>query len=393
MDKETIIQVKDLHVDIALHEGTLTAVRGVNFEIKKGETLGLVGESGCGKSLTSKAILGINDKKCTSHGQVLFNAKDKGEVDLVKLDPKGKEIRSIRGKEISMIFQEPMVAFSPMYTIGNQIVEAVLLHITKDKKEAKKIALNMMKKVGIANAEKRYNQYPHEFSGGMLQRALIAMALVCNPRMLIADEPTTALDVTIQAQILELMKELQKDMGMAILFITHDLGVVAKMCDRVAVMYLGKIVESADANTIYANPQHPYTKGLIGSVHKIGASRDERLFSIEGTVPLAMNLPIQCGFYERCTAAIKGLCDKAEPELVEIEPGHKIACFACENEKCKLQAEEAKKEIALREAKRKALAEEEAKKALEEQQKNDTFTKRVSGNLKKNVSKIIKGGK
>ena len=389
MDKDTIIQVKDLHVDIALHEGTLTAVRGVNFEIKKGETLGLVGESGCGKSLTSKAILGINDKKCTSHGQVLFNAKDKGEVDLVQMNPTGKEIRAIRGKEISMIFQEPMVAFSPMYTIGNQIVEAVLLHITKDKKEAKRIALNMMKKVGIANAEKRYNQYPHEFSGGMLQRALIAMALVCNPRMLIADEPTTALDVTIQAQILELMKELQKDMGMAILFITHDLGVVAKMCDRVAVMYLGKIVESADANTIYANPQHPYTKGLIGSVHKIGASRDERLFSIEGTVPLAMNLPIQCGFYDRCTVAIKGLCDKAEPELVEIEPGHKIACFACENAKCKLQVEKAKKEIADREERRRLAAEEAARKASEEQEKkNQSFTKRVSENFKNNVSKV-----
>ena len=194
--------------------------------------------------------------------------------------------------------------------------------------------MEVMRKVGIANVEKRYDQYPHEFSGGMLQRALIAMALVCNPKLLIADEPTTALDVTIQAQILELMKTLQKDFGTAILFITHDLGVVAKMCDRVAVMYLGKIVESADATEIYANPQHPYTRGLIGSVHKIGSKKTERLFSIEGTVPLAMDLPEACGFYDRCDARIEGLCDRADPELVEVAPGHKIACFNCPHEAC-----------------------------------------------------------
>ncbi len=352
MDQENILEVKDLHVDIKMHEGTLTPVRGVSFEIKKGETLGLVGESGSGKSLTCKAILGINERKCKSSGEIIYDAHEKGKIDLLKLNPTGKEIREIRGKQISMIFQEPMVAFSPMYTIGNQINEATLLHITKDKKKAKEISLEMMRKVGIANAEKRYNQYPHEFSGGMLQRALIAMALVCNPDLLIADEPTTALDVTIQAQILELMKEMQKEFNMAILFITHDLGVVAKMCDRVAVMYLGEVVESADAATIYANPQHPYTRGLIGSVHKIGAqNKDERLFSIEGTVPLAMNLPEACGFYDRCDARIEGLCDKAEPKLVEIEPGHKIACFACQNEACKKQRAEAEARIREREGK------------------------------------------
>ena len=331
MDKENILEVKDLHVDIKLSEGILTAVRGVNFEMKKGETLGLVGESGCGKSLTCKAILGINEKKCKSSGQILFDSEQLGEVELIGLanEKKNDKIRSIRGKEISMIFQEPMVAFSPMYTIGNQINE--------DKKKAKEISMDVMRKVGIANVEKRYNQYPHEFSGGMLQRALIAMALVCNPKLLIADEPTTALDVTIQAQILELMKELQKDFDTSILFITHDLGVVAKMCDRVAVMYLGKIVESADATEIYANPQHPYTRGLIGSVHKIGSKKEERLFSIEGTVPLAMNLPKACGFYDRCDARIEGLCDKAEPDLVEVAPGHKIACFNCPHEACREQ--------------------------------------------------------
>ena len=336
MDKDNILEVKDLHVDIRMTEGLLTAVRGVNFEMKKGETLGLVGESGCGKSLTCKAILGINDKKCKSSGQILFDSEQHGEVELIGLanQRKNDKIRSIRGKEISMIFQEPMVAFSPMYTIGSQINEATLLHITKDKKKAKEISMEVMRKVGIANVEKRYDQYPHEFSGGMLQRALIAMALVCNPKLLIADEPTTALDVTIQAQILEMMKALQKDFGTAILFITHDLGVVAKMCDRVAVRYLGKIVESADATEIYANPQHPYTRGLIGSVHKIGSKKTERLFSIEGTVPLAMDLPEACGFYDRCDARIEGLCDRADPELVEVAPGHKIACFNCPHEAC-----------------------------------------------------------
>ena len=337
MNNENILEVKDLHVDIKMAEGLLTAVRGVNFEMKKGETLGLVGESGCGKSLTCKAILGINEKKCVSSGKILFDSEQHGEVELIGLanEKKNTKIRSIRGKEISMIFQEPMVACSPMYTIGNQINEATLQHITKDKKKAKEISMEVMRKVGIANVEKRYNQYPHEFSGGMLQRALIAMALVCNPKLLIADEPTTALDVTIQAQILELMKELQKDFGTAILFITHDLGVVAKMCDRVAVMYLGKIVESADSTEIYANPQHPYTRGLIGSVHKIGSKKADRLFSIEGTVPLAMNLPEACGFYDRCDVRIEGLCNRAEPELVEVAPGHKIACFNCPHEACK----------------------------------------------------------
>ena len=337
-EKDLVLQVKDLKINIKTDDGILTPVRGVNFEIGKGETLGLVGESGCGKSLTSKAILGINAKNCKAEGEILFDAENLGMTDLLKLKPRGEEIRSIRGKQISMIFQEPMVAFSPMYTIGNQINEATLLHITRDKKKAKEISLGVMKKVGIANAEKRYDQYPHEFSGGMLQRALIAMALVCNPKLLIADEPTTALDVTIQAQILELMKELQKDFGMSILFITHDLGTVARMCDRVAVMYLGKIVETAPAVEIFKNPQHPYTRGLIGSVHKIGTKGQEKLFSIEGTVPVAMNLPKRCGFYDRCDKRIEGVCDVQEPELVDSGDNHRVACFACtgcpQAEKC-----------------------------------------------------------
>jgi len=331
-EKKPIIQVKNLGVNIKMDEGLLTPVRGVDFEIYPGETLGLVGESGCGKSLTNKAILGINDKKCVSTGEIFFRNDQDEVVDLLKLNPRGKEIRAIRGKQISMIFQEPMVAFSPMYTIGNQINECTRLHITKDKKESKRISLEMMKLVGIANAEKRYDQYPHEFSGGMLQRALIAMALVCRPRLLIADEPTTALDVTIQAQILELMQELQKELGMAILFITHDLGTVAKMCDRVAVMYLGKIVETGTAAEIYKNPQHPYTKGLMGSVHKIGSLKAERLYSIDGTVPLALNLQPGCGFYERCTERIEGVCNKVDPENLCLGGSHCVACHRCKKE-------------------------------------------------------------
>ncbi len=327
---QPIIQVRNLGVSIKMDEGLLTPVRGVDFEIHPGETLGLVGESGCGKSLTSKAILGINDKKCKSSGELLFRDESGAVVDLLKLNPRGKEIRAIRGKQISMIFQEPMVAFSPMYTIGAQINECTRLHITKDKAESKRITLEMMKMVGIANAEKRYDQYPHEFSGGMLQRALIAMALVCKPRLLIADEPTTALDVTIQAQILELMQELQKELGMAILFITHDLGTVAKMCDRVAVMYLGKIVETGTAREIYKNPRHPYTRGLMGSVHKIGTLKQERLFSIDGTVPLALNLKPGCGFYDRCDMRIEGVCDQVDPVLTACDGSHCVACHRCE---------------------------------------------------------------
>ena len=349
-----IIQVRNLGVNIKMDEGLLTPVRGVDFEIHPGETLGLVGESGCGKSLTSKAILAINDKKCQSTGEILFRDENDQVVDIIALEKASKrreffgfrkvkpgqigkkdairQLRTIRGKQISMIFQEPMVAFSPMYTIGNQINEATLLHITKDKEKAKKITLDMMKLVGIANAEKRYDQYPHEFSGGMLQRALIAMALVCKPRLLIADEPTTALDVTIQAQILELMQELQKELRMAILFITHDLGTVAKMCDRVAVMYLGKIVETGTAKEIYKNPQHPYTRGLMGSVHKIGSLKADRLYSIEGIVPLALNLKPGCGFYDRCDARIEGVCDKVDPESICLGGTHCVACHRCRKE-------------------------------------------------------------
>jgi len=323
---ETVISLKNLTIDIPLDEGLLTPVRGVSFDLKANETLGLVGESGCGKSLTAKAILGINGSKCKSGGSIEMS-KDGRIINLLDSSTVSvKEMRDIRGKIISMIFQEPMSAFSPLFTIGHQLSEAVKLHITRDKRVAKDIVVKMLKRVGIANPEERYAQHPHEFSGGMLQRALIAMALVCSPKMLIADEPTTALDVTIQAQILTLMKELQKEYGMAILYITHDLGTVAKMCDNVAVMYLGRIVEYASVYEIFANPLHPYTLGLMGSVYKIRGAK-KRLASIPGTVPLAMNLEDKCSFYDRCSFSDDIKCLTREPSLMEVSKDHFVSCY------------------------------------------------------------------
>lgn len=323
---KNFLSINDLKVEIKLDEGILSPVQGVNFTIEKGKTLGLVGESGCGKSLTSKAILGINPKVCKVSGEI--NIDNNGElVDVLKFERNCKELREIRGGKISMIFQEPMTAFSPMYTIGNQIMENILLHKTKNKKEAKKIAIEMLAKVGIANPERRIKQYPHEFSGGMLQRAMIAMALSCDPDLLIADEPTTALDVTIQAQVLELMKSLQKEYGMSILFVTHDLGVVANMCDEVAVMYLGKVVERASVKEIFNNPKHPYTKGLIKSIPKLSSNTKQRLQSIEGTVPVPIDLPPMCGFQDRCEHRILGLCDKQEVPEVSVCQDHNVRCF------------------------------------------------------------------
>lgn len=318
------LEIKDLRIQFNTDEGILKAVDGVSFNIPKGKTVGIVGESGCGKSLTSKTIIGIQPKKSIVSGEI--NYFNDGElVDLLKMKKNGQEIRNIRGSKVSMIFQEPMTAFSPLYTIGNQIAENVLLHITKDKDEARKISIDMMKKVGIANADKRFDQYPMEFSGGMRQRAMIAMALACNPDVLIADEPTTALDVTIQAQVLQIMRDLQKELNMSILFITHDLGVVAEMCDEVIVMYLGKIVEKGSAVEVFKKPKHPYTKGLLKSLPKLGSGHEERLESIDGTVPVPIDLPDRCGFYDRCTNRIEGLCDQPIG-LNELGEGVAVRC-------------------------------------------------------------------
>lgn len=323
----SLLHVEDMRIDIHTDDGILNAVRGVDLTIEPGKTLGLVGESGCGKSLTCKAILGINDINCVTSGHIWYN-EEGGSLDLMTLRPNGDEIRRIRGAKISMIFQEPMTAFSPLYTIGNQITEMIRLHVEKDRKKAWGMALEMLKKVGIANARKRIRQYPHEFSGGMLQRAMIAMALSCGPSLLIADEPTTALDVTIQAQILDQMRTLQKELGMAILFVTHDLGTVAGMCDEVAVMYLGEVVEQGHVREIFHNPLHPYTKGLLSSMPLIGKAKEQgKLESIEGTVPVPIHLPNRCGFYERCDRALeKGCADRPAP-LTEVAPGHFVKCY------------------------------------------------------------------
>jgi peptide/nickel transport system ATP-binding protein len=318
---QTLLQVEELNVHFPTDRGLLKAVNGVSFQISRGKTLGIVGESGCGKSITGKAILGIEPKTSVISGSIKLE-----DVDLAKLKRNGKEIRAIRGSKISIIFQEPMAAFSPLYTIGNQIMESILLHRTKNKKEAMRLTIDILQRVGISNPEKRIHQYPHEFSGGMMQRAMIAMALSCEPELLIADEPTTALDVTIQAQVLELMKQLQREFGMAIVFITHDLGIVAEMCDEVAVMYLGKIVEQATVKEIYHNPKHPYTKGLLRSIPTIG-ERKERLESIEGTVPIPINMPPMCGFFDRCKDRIPGLCDKREVPQTQLSDHHSVSCF------------------------------------------------------------------
>ncbi len=334
MSGDYLLEVRDLNVNIQVEEDTLNAVRGVSLVLREGETLGLVGESGCGKSVTSKEIVGINPSNCSSTGEVLFRTKAGKTLDLLKLEKDGAAYRALRGAEIAMIFQEPMTAFSPLYTVGNQLAEIILLHEPgTTRQQARRQVLEMLKKVGIANPEKRIDQYPHEFSGGMLQRALIAMMLCCDPTMLIADEPTTALDVTIQAQILELMKSLQKEFNMSILFITHDLGTVAGMCDRVAVMYLGQIVETGSVRQIFHNAQHPYTRSLLLSLPKMDQDRGERLYTIRGAVPVPIGLKPSCGFHERCDQCVSGKCDSMDMDLVEVETGHFVRCILAEEGK------------------------------------------------------------
>lgn len=330
---ENILEVRGLKVDIKMDDHILNAVRGVDFTMGKGQALGLVGESGCGKSVTSKAVMGINPDNCIASGEILYRTKTGKVVDLLELEHDGAAYRAIRGAEIAMIFQEPMTSFSSLYTIGNQLSEIILLHEPgANKVSARARVLEMLKKVGIANPEKRIDQYPHEFSGGMLQRALIAMMLCCDPSLLIADEPTTALDVTIQAQILELMKNLQKEFGMSILFITHDLGTVANMCDNVAVMYLGQIVEYGTVRQIFHNPRHPYTRGLLRSLPKMDQDQTEKLYVIDGVVPLPVGLPPSCGFHDRCPDCIDGLCDCNDIQTYTTEPGHLVRCAQMEKE-------------------------------------------------------------
>ena len=287
-----VLEIKDLRTHFKLDEGLLKAVDGVSLSIRRNRTLGVVGESGCGKSVTAQSILRIVPPPGNVEGEILFHTNG-GAIDLASLSAKGKEIRDIRGREISMIFQEPMTSFSPVHTIGNQLMEAILLHEDVPKSNARERSVELLDHVGIANPARRIDEYPHQLSGGMRQRAMIAMALALKPRLLIADEPTTALDVTVQAQILRLMKNLQEDMGMSIMFITHNLGVIANMADEIAVMYLGRVVELGSVRQIFNSPQHPYTQALLQSIPKVGRKARVRLAAIGGTVPVPLD-PMKC---------------------------------------------------------------------------------------------------
>jgi len=338
---ELLIQVNNLKTYFFLDEGTVKAVDGADLEIRTCQTLGVVGESGCGKSVTARSIMRILAKAARIvDGEILFNRRycptNGGSptsevvdvIDLTKLKPHGEEIRSIRGAEISMVFQEPMTSLSPVHTIGNQIGEVITLHQKLNEKEAREKVIQMLDRVGMPLPKRTIDRYPHELSGGMRQRAMIAMALSCHPSLLIADEPTTALDVTTEAQILSLMRELQNELGMSIMFITHNLGVIAQMADQVVVMYLGKVVEDASVDDLFHKPLHPYTQALMQSIPRLGAkkSRDYRLASIHGSVPDPYNLPKGCPFHPRCAQYIPGTCDTEEPEVIEVEPGHKVRC-------------------------------------------------------------------
>lgn len=318
-----LLTVHDLKIYFHILAGTVRAVDGVSFHINEGETLGVVGESGCGKSVTALALLQLIPMP---PGELVSGRAEFAGQDLLKLD--NEQIRKIRGNRISMIFQEPMTSLNPVFTIGNQIKEAIQLHQGLNTKEAEEKAVEMLELVGIPDPRRRIKEYPHQLSGGMRQRVMIAMALSCNPALLIADEPTTALDVTVQAQILELMLELQIKINMSIMMITHNLGVIAEMADRVIVMYCGKIVEEADVRSLFHNPLHPYTRQLLASVPHLGENQT-RLQEIPGVVPSLYNLPPGCDFHPRCAAA-QEFCSVEEPRLIEAVPGHLVACHRVE---------------------------------------------------------------
>ena len=321
-----LIEVKGLWTNFDTEAGVVNAVNGVDLTIGQEKTLGVVGESGCGKSVTALSIMGlIRSPGKIRAGEILFHRNDT-VVDLTKLDPMGPEMRSMRGNEMAMIFQEPMTALNPVYTIGNQIMESIILHQRLGRKEARNIAIEMLRAVGISSPERRIREYPHQLSGGMRQRAMIAMALSCNPSLLIADEPTTALDVTIQAQVLKLMNDLRTKFNTAIMFITHDLGVIAHMADDVVVMYLGRIVESAAVRDVFHEPKHPYTQGLMNSIPSLVAKKENRLVPIKGVVPDVLEMGEGCGFQTRCPHTTK-ICERQMPPLIEVAPSHYAACW------------------------------------------------------------------
>jgi len=315
-----LLQVEDLHVEFTTRRGIVHAVNGISFAIAPGETLGIVGESGCGKSVTSLAVLGLLARNGrVRSGRALFEGNN-----LIQLSDRA--LRGLRGREIAMIFQDPMTSLNPVLTIGRQIRETLQTHFDMNRKEADARAAELIDRVGIPSAKARLRDYPHQFSGGMRQRAMIAMALACEPKLLIADEPTTALDVTIQAQILDLLRELVAEQNAALILITHDLGVVAGMCERVNVMYGGMFMETGSAEQLFGSPRHPYTLGLLQSVPRLDAGRRLRLHPIDGAPPNMLRAPTACPFQPRCAYEVD-LSGREVPQLVEIEPGHKVACF------------------------------------------------------------------
>ena len=319
-----LIEVRDLKTYFFTFDGIVKAVDGISYDVKKGETVALVGESGCGKSVSVLSIMRLipQPQGRITGGQVLFDGKD-----LLTLDDEG--IRSIRGKEIAMIFQEPMTSLNPVLTIGRQLTETLEIHMMMDKEAARNRAVELLELVGIPDAEQRLSQYPHQFSGGMRQRMMIAMALSCDPKLILADEPTTALDVTIQAQILELLKDLSKEFGVAIIVITHNLGIVARYADRVNIMYAGRLIERGTCKEIYHDPRHPYTIGLMHSVPRLDQPRKAKLDPIDGQPPELINLPSICSFLDRCKFAMDR-CYKEVPPLREVGEGHLSACWVAE---------------------------------------------------------------
>ena len=326
MDAENILEINDLFVEFHGDEGVAKAVNGVSFTVAEGQSVGIVGESGCGKSVSAFSILRLlADTARITDGSILYRERDGSITDITTLNPDGERIRDIRGDQISMIFQEPMTAFSPVHTINNQISELLILHRGMTKPEAKKESIDLLRKVGIPDPEKRIDDYTFQFSGGMRQRAMIAMGIACSPRILVADEPTTALDVTLQAQVLKMIKEMQAELNLSLILITHDLSIISKMVDHVNVMYLGKIVESAPVRDMFNNPRHPYTRNLLKSIPRM-TGQGERLHTIEGTVPTTYLLPEGCPFHPRCEAMIEGKCDVQVPGKTTISDNHSVFC-------------------------------------------------------------------
>jgi peptide/nickel transport system ATP-binding protein len=331
MTTDYVLQVKDLQTHFYTESGVVRAVDGVSFDIERGKTLGVLGESGCGKSVTGYSILQlINPPGRVIGGEILYRRDKDGRndvVDLAKLDPRGEDIRRIRGNEIAMIFQEPMTSLDPLFTVGDQITEGILVHQKMSKRAAMDRAAELLDKVRLPQPRELLSKYPHQLSGGMRQRVMIAMALAGQPKLLIADEPTTALDVTTEAQILDLMQSLQQEFNMAILFVTHDLGVIAEMAEEVVVMYMGRVVEKTDIHTLFDNPKHPYTRALLESIPKVGHKADGPLRTIEGMVPSPFAVPRGCPFHPRCINFMPGKCDAAMPAEVPLDADHTVRCF------------------------------------------------------------------